>query len=50
MPDKELSGKALGGKARMAKMTDQRHMQAKKAAGVRWSGEIKQATQIAPYE
>ena len=45
MPDNELSGKALGGKARMAKMTkDQRHMQAKKAAGVRWSGEIKQAT------
>ena len=45
MPDNDLSGKALGGKARMAKMTkDQRRVQAKKAAAVRWSGEIKKAT------
>ena len=45
MMNEKLSGRAEGGRARMAKMTkEQRIMQAKKAAAARWSGEIKQAT------
>ena len=49
MTDHELTGKARGGKARMAQLTkDQRILQAKKAAATRWSGEIKQATHGSP--
>ena len=45
MGENELSGRARGGRARMAQLNrDQRRLQAKKAAAVRWSGDIKQAT------
>ncbi len=45
MRDDKPKGRAKGGKARMEKMTkEQRSLLAKKAAAVRWSGEIKQAT------
>jgi hypothetical protein len=41
----EATGKAKGGKARMASMTrEERSLQARKGAASRWSGEIKQAT------
>jgi len=41
----EPKGRAIGGKARMASMSKAaRVMQGRKAAAVRWSGEIKQAT------
>src|SRR5580704_12547387 len=45
----KISGKALGGKARMEGTTaKERKALAKKAAAARWSGDIKQATHGSP--